>query len=72
MTSVYVLDGVTALLRLKDGTNTSKHMQYSLTIGETSSVHGEKLEEAEDFKCVFLIYFVLESNKIISNVRIVE
>ena len=61
MTSVYALDGVMPFLRLKEGTNTSKHMQYSLTNGETASMHGEKLEEAEDFKCVFLIYFVLES-----------
>ena len=36
-------------------------MRRSLSIGGSSSVHGGKLEEAEDFECVFVVYCVLES-----------
>ena len=54
MTSFVTLDGVTSYLRLKDVTNTCKCMRRSLSFGG-------KLEEAEDFKCVFVVYFVLES-----------
>ena len=60
MTSVMALDGVTLLLRLIVVTNTSKRMQHSQTIGEILQCNGEKLDEAEDFKCVFVIYCVLE------------
>ena len=35
-------------------------MQHSQTIGEILQCNGEKLDEAEDFKCVFVIYCVLE------------
>ena len=55
------IDGVTSLLRLKDVTNTSKRMRHSPTVGGNPSLHGGKLEEAEDFKCVFVVYCVLES-----------
>ena len=55
------LDSVTSFLRLKDVTNTCKHMRRSLNIGGSSSVQWRKLEEAEDFKCVYVFYCVLES-----------
>ena len=45
------------LLHLKDVTNTCKRMRHSPTIRG----NGGKLEEAEDFKCVFVVYCVLES-----------
>ena len=61
MTSVIALDGVTSFLRLKAVTNTSKRMRHSPTIGGNSSNSGGNLEEAEDFKCVFVLYCVLES-----------
>ena len=48
MTPVMALDGVTSFLCLKDVTNTFKCMRHSPTI----SGNGEKLEEAECFKCV--------------------
>ena len=55
------LDGVTSFLRLKDVTITCKRMRRSLSIGGSSSVQWRKLEEAEDFECVFVVYCVLES-----------
>ena len=61
MTSVMMLDGVTSFLRWKDVTNTCLSMRYNPTIGEISSVLWRKLEEAEDFKCIFVVYCVLES-----------
>ena len=61
MTSLIALDGVTSFLRLKDVTITCKGMRHSLRIGGSSSVQWGKLEEAEDFKCVFVVYCVLES-----------
>ena len=65
MMSFMGLDGVTLFLRLKDVTNTCKRMRHSPTIGGISSVQwrkvGGKLEEAEDFKCVFVVSCVLES-----------
>ena len=61
MTSFMTLDGVTSFLRLKAFTNTCKRMRRSLRIGGSSSVQWRKMEEAEDFKCVFVVYFVLES-----------
>ena len=59
MMSVMALDGVTSFLRLKDVTNTCKRMRHSPTVGRISC-NGGKLEEAENFKCVFLVYCVLE------------
>ena len=38
MKSFMTLDGVTSFLRLKDITNTHKHMRRSLSIGRSSSV----------------------------------
>ena len=61
MTSFMMLDGVTSFLRLKNVTNTCKRMRCSLSIGGVLQCNGGKLEEAEDFKCVFVVYFVLES-----------
>ena len=54
MTSFVALDGETSFLRLKDATITCNIMRRSLSIGG-------KLEEAEDFECVFVVYLVLES-----------
>ena len=61
MTSYMALDCVTSFLRWKDVTNACKRMRRSLSIGGSSSVQWGKLEKAEDFKCVFAIYCVLES-----------
>ena len=43
MTSFMVLDGVTSFLRLKDVTNTCKHMRPILSIGGSSSVQWRKV-----------------------------
>ena len=62
MTSFMALDGATSFLRLKDVTITCKRMQRSLNIGAgVLQCSGGKLEEAEDFECVFVVYCVLES-----------
>ena len=61
MTSVMALDSATSFLRLKDFTNTCKCMQHSPTIGGNYLVkYGGMLEEAEDFKCVFVVYCALK------------
>ena len=54
MTSFMALDGVTSFLLLKDVIITCKHMRRSLS-------NGGEMEEAEDFKFVFVVYCVLES-----------
>ena len=56
MTSVMALDGVTSFSRLKDVINTCERMRHSQTIGGNLQYNGGKLEEAEDFKCVFVVY----------------
>ena len=61
MTSIVVFDSVTSFLCLKGVTYSCKHMRYSPTIGEISSVHDGKLEETEEFNCVFVVYCELES-----------
>ena len=61
MTSCMALDGETSFLRLKDATISCKRMRRSLSIGGSSSVQCRKLEEGEDFECVFVVYCVLES-----------
>ena len=61
MTSFMALDGVTSFLRLKDVNFTCKRMRRSLSIGGILQCNGEKLIEADDFECVFVIYCVLES-----------
>ena len=61
MTSFMALDGVTLFLRLKDVTNACKRMRSGLSIGGSSSVQRQNLEEAEDFKFVFVVYCALKS-----------
>ena len=61
MTSLMALDGVTSFLRLKDVTITCKGMRRSLRMAGVLQCNGGKLEEAEDFECVFVVYCVLES-----------
>ena len=61
MTSVMALDGVMPFLRLKDVLNACERMQHSQTIGGNSPVQWCKGGKTEDFKCVFIVYCVLES-----------
>ena len=42
-------------------------MRRSLSIGGSFQCNGGKLEEAEDFKCVFVVYCVLELKYISSS-----
>ena len=58
MMSVMALDGVTLFWRLKDVTNTCQPMQKSPIIPEFLQCNGGKVEEAEDFKCVLIVYCV--------------
>ena len=48
------LDAVTSFLRLKDVTNTCKHMRRGLSIGGSSWCEGGKFEDFEFFKICFL------------------
>ena len=57
MTSFMALGGVTSFLRLKDVTN----CDVVEVLAGVLQCNGGKLEEAEDFKCVFVVYCVLES-----------
>ena len=61
MTSFMALGGVTLFLRLKDVKNTCKCMRSGLSIGGSSSVQSGKLEEAEDFQFVFVVYGAIKS-----------
>ena len=61
MTSFMALDGLISFLRLKDVIDTCKRMRRGLSIGGSSSVQGGKLEEAEDFKFVFVVYCAIKS-----------
>ena len=61
MTSVMALDGVTLFLYLKDVTNSSKRMRPVQLLAGILQSNGGKLEEAEDFKYVFVVYCMLES-----------
>ena len=56
MTSFMALDSVNSFLRLKDVTNTRERMRRSLSICGSFQCNGGKLEETEDFKCVFVVY----------------
>ena len=56
MMSFMALDGLMSFLRLKDVTNTRKRMRSSLSIGGSCL-----LQWQIDFKCVFVVYYVLES-----------
>ena len=65
MTSVVALDGVTSFLHLINVTNTCNRMQHSpLLLVGFLQCNGGKLEEAEDFKCFFDLYCVLELKQI--------
>ena len=61
MTSFMALDGVTSFLCLKNVTITCKGMRRSLKLAKVLLCNDGKLEEAEDFECVFVVYCVLES-----------
>ena len=62
MASFMALDGVTSFLRLKDVTITCKGMRRSISLlAGVLQCNGGKLDEAEDFECVFVVYCVLES-----------
>ena len=54
------LDGVTSFLRLKGVTITCKRMRLAGVL----QCNGGKLEETEDFECVFVVYCVLESKEV--------
>ena len=61
MTSVMALNGVTSFLRLKE---LQIHVNVCDTVQLLAGIlqcNAGKLEETEDFKCVFVIYCVLES-----------
>ena len=68
MTPVVALDGVTSYLHLKDVTNTCICGTVQLLAG-FPQCNGGKLEEAEYFKCVFLVNGVLHSkiDQLLSN-----
>ena len=55
-TSIVALDGVTSFLGLKDVTYSCKCMRHNPTFGGFLQYNGGKLGEAEDFKCVFVVY----------------
>ena len=61
MTSVMALDGVTSFLRLKD---VKMHVNVCETVRRLAGFlqcNGGQLEEAEDFKSVFIVYCEFES-----------
>ena len=58
MTSVMTLDGVTSFLRLKDVTKHVNVCDVVLVLAGVLQCNGGKSEETEDFKCVFIVYFV--------------
>ena len=60
MISVVVLDGVTSFLRLKDATYLCKLCHTVQLFEGFLQCHDGKLEKAEDLKCVFVVYCVLE------------
>ena len=63
MTSFMALDCVTSFLRLKDVTNTCKRMRRGLSVGGNSSMQRRNLEEAGDFKFVFVVYCAINRNR---------
>ena len=61
MTSFIALDGVTSYLRRM---KLQIHVNVCDTVQLLAGIiqyNGGKLEEAEDFQCVFIVYCVLES-----------
>ena len=62
MTLVMALDNVMSFLSLNNVTNTCKHICDTVQLlAMILQCNGGKLEEAEDFECVFVVYCVLES-----------
>ena len=61
MTSFMVLDSVTSFLLLIDFTNACNICDIVSVLAGVLQSNGRKLEEAEDFKCVLVVYFVLKS-----------
>ena len=61
MTSFMVLEGVTLFLHLKDVKIHVHVCDIVYLLAGILKCNGRKLEEAEDFKCVFVVYCVLES-----------
>ena len=61
MTSVMALGGVTSFLRLKYVTHTYKVCDTVQLFAGVHQFNSGTLEEAEDFKCVFVVYCVFES-----------
>ena len=61
MTSVMALEGVTSFLRLKDFAIKCKYVRHSPTMAGFLQCYCDKLEEADNFKCVFVVYCVFES-----------
>ena len=57
MTSFIALDSVTSFLRLKDVTNTCKHMRRGLSIGGSSSVKMESWKKLKTLN-LFLSFIV--------------
>ena len=60
MTPVMALDGATLFLCLKDNTNQVNVRDTVQLLAGNLQCNGGKLKEAEDFKCVFVVYCVLE------------
>ena len=60
MMSSMALDGVTSFLRLKDVINTVNVCDTVQLLAGILQCNGRKLEEAEYFKCVFIVYCELE------------
>ena len=58
MMSVMAIDGVTSFLRLKDITNTCKHMGHIPTISGNSSVQWRKVGKKLNTSNVFLLFIV--------------
>ena len=64
MTSSMELDGVTSFLHLRDVTTLQLYVNVCDIVSVLAGVlqcNGRKLEEDEDFECVFVVYSVLES-----------
>ena len=60
MASVVALEGVTSFLRLKDAAYHANVCDTVQLLAGFLQCNGGKLEEAEDFKCVFVVYCVLD------------
>ena len=61
MTSVMALEGVTSFRRLKDVKTLLNVCETGRRLAGFLQCNGGKLEEAEDFKSVFIVYCEFES-----------